>query len=158
MNLSLLFNRRTLLAATLLFACSAQAQRLTPPPLLPPPTPPIQTGGEAAANAAGEVWLGLMDDGQYEKAWENAAKIMQNLVTKQNWLTLLTAKRPPLGKMVSRQRRDTTAMRTLPGAPEGQYVVIQYDTEFEHKKTARETLTIALDVGGQWRVSGYYIR
>ena len=46
----------------------------------------------------------------------------------------------------------------LPGAPDGQYVVIQFDTQFERKRTAIETVTPMLDTDGQWRVSGYFVR
>jgi hypothetical protein len=49
-------------------------------------------------------------------------------------------------------------MTTMPGAPDGEYVVIQYQTTFEHKNSAVETVTPMLDNDGQWRVSGYYIR
>lgn len=131
-------------------------------PPFPPPgmTPPIQTGGEVAAGAAADVWLGLLDDAQYDRCYETAAKILQNLVAKQSFVDLATKRRTPLGKVVSRKMQNATAARTLQGAPEGQYVVIQYNTEFEHKKVAAETVTIALDAagGGQWRVSGYYVR
>jgi hypothetical protein len=47
---------------------------------------------------------------------------------------------------------------TLPGAPDGEYVVIQYETSFENKKSAIETITPMLDEDGRWRVSGYYIK
>jgi hypothetical protein len=46
----------------------------------------------------------------------------------------------------------------LPGAPDGQYVVIQFETSFENKHNAVETVTPMLEPNGQWRVSGYYIR
>jgi len=37
-------------------------------------------------------------------------------------------------------------------------VVIQYDTQFENKKSAMETVTPHLEKDGSWKVSGYYIR
>jgi hypothetical protein len=46
----------------------------------------------------------------------------------------------------------------LPGAPDGDYAVIQFSTEFAHKRTARETVTPMRDADGEWRVSGYFIR
>jgi Protein of unknown function (DUF4019) len=46
----------------------------------------------------------------------------------------------------------------LPGAPDGKYVVIQYDTVFEKKASAIETVTPMAEADGKWRVSGYYIR
>jgi hypothetical protein len=53
---------------------------------------------------------------------------------------------------------SATYTTQLPGAPDGEYVVLQYDTSFEHKKTAIETVTPVMDKDGKWRVSGYYIK
>jgi len=37
-------------------------------------------------------------------------------------------------------------------------VVIQFQTSYENKKSAVETVTPMVDPDGEWRVSGYYIR
>jgi hypothetical protein len=46
----------------------------------------------------------------------------------------------------------------VPGAPDGRYVTIQYETVFEKKASAVETITPMLDPDGIWRVSRYFIR
>jgi len=66
--------------------------------------------------------------------------------------------RASLGTVVSRKVKSARYLTTLPGAPDGQYVVIQYQSSFGHKKSAIKTVTPMLDGDGQWRVSGYYIR
>jgi hypothetical protein len=60
--------------------------------------------------------------------------------------------------MLSRKTISQNHTKTLPGAPEGEYVVIQYKTSFKNKASAIETVTPALDKDGIWRVSGYYIK
>ena len=45
-----------------------------------------------------------------------------------------------------------------PGPPDGQYVVIRFQTTFEHKRSGVETVTPMLEQDGGWRVSGYYIK
>lgn len=52
----------------------------------------------------------------------------------------------------------TSYMTSLPGAPDGEYVVVQFETSFTNKKAAAETVTPMLENDGQWRVSGYYIK
>ena len=47
---------------------------------------------------------------------------------------------------------------SLPGAPDGEYVVIQMETSFENKASAVETITPMRDSDGEWRVAGYYIK
>jgi hypothetical protein len=62
-----------------------------------------------------------------------------------------------MGDASSRILLGATYATSLPGAPDGEYVVLQFKTVFEHKKDAIETLTPMLD-NGQWRVAGYYVR
>ena len=70
----------------------------------------------------------------------------------------MLAYRKPLGNVLSRNLMFTKYTNTLPGAPDGEYVVIQYKTSFENKASAVETVTPMLDTDGIWRVSGYYIK
>jgi hypothetical protein len=79
-------------------------------------------------------------------------------VTQEQWQQSLKAFRLPLGKVVARKLKSKQYTTTLPGAPDGEYVVIQYETTFEKKQSAIETITPMLDKDGKWRVSGYYIK
>lgn len=110
-----------------------------------------------AVNVA-NAWLALVDQGQYSKSWENAAAYFKAAVGKEQWQTSLTAARKPFGKVLSRKLRSTQYATTLPGAPDGHYVVIQFQTSFERKSSAVETVTPMRDQDGKWRVAGYYIR
>ena len=60
--------------------------------------------------------------------------------------------------MVSRCVDNARTVTELPGVPDGEYVVFQFNTAFEHKRAAIETVTPMRDTDGQWRVSGYFIR
>jgi len=112
---------------------------------------------KAAATAAG-AWVSLVDGGDYAESWNQTAGFFKNAVTKEQWQQSLKAVRAPLGKMVARKLKSKQYTKTLPGAPDGEFVVIQYETTFENKKSAIETVTPMLDKDGKWRVSGYYIK
>ena len=113
---------------------------------------------ELAAQAASLGWLALVDHGKYAESWEGAAEYFKNAVTLQQWQQSMVAFRKPLGGVVSRKLKSMNYTSTLPGAPDGEYVVIQYDTSFENKRSAAETITPMLDKDGKWRVAGYYIK
>lgn len=113
---------------------------------------------ETAAVAAAKAWLVLVDNGKYGDSWEAAAAYFKGAITKDYWQQTLTAVRKPLGRLVSREVRSKTYTQSLPGAPDGEYVVIQFNTSFENKKSAVETVTPMLDSDGIWRVSGYFIK
>jgi hypothetical protein len=111
-----------------------------------------------AAVAAAEEWLTMVDDGKYVESWKEAAQYFKNAVKQEQWEQSLQAVRNPLGKLISRQVKSKTYMTSLPGAPDGEYVVIQFKSSFENKKSAIETVTPMMDKDSKWRVSGYYIR
>ena len=117
-----------------------------------------QAGAEKAALAAAQSWLQLVDEGKYAESWHQAAEYFKNAITKEQWKQMIQAVREPLGKTVSRTLKAKQYTTTLPGAPDGEYVVIQFDSSFTNKKTAVETITPMLDQDGVWRVSGYYIK
>ncbi len=111
-----------------------------------------------AAVAAAEEWLTMVDDGKYVQSWKEAAQYFKNAVKQEQWEQSLQAVRNPLGKLISREVKSKTYTTSLPGAPDGEYVVIQFKSSFENKKSAIETVTPMMDKDAKWRVSGYYIR
>jgi hypothetical protein len=113
---------------------------------------------EQKAVTAAQEWLSLVDAGKYGESWDAAAAFFRGAVPKDTWKQQLTAVRKPLGKVLSRTVASKTYARSLPGAPDGEYVVVQFNTSFENKKSAVETVTPMLDKDGKWRVSGYYIK
>jgi hypothetical protein len=113
---------------------------------------------EDLAQQSADAWLALVDSGKYADSWQEASQLFKAHVTKEQWQDALRATRDPLGKMLSRKLKSATYKTTLPGAPDGEYVVLQYESSFEHKQSAVETVTPMLDKDGKWRVSGYYIK
>jgi hypothetical protein len=110
-----------------------------------------------AAERAAVVWLSLVDAGQYEQSWNEAATLFRKAIDVSDWVQAVGAAREPLGNLVERNLLTATYSTTLPGAPDGEYVVLQFRTVFENKAQAVETVTPMLDEG-RWRVSGYYVR
>jgi hypothetical protein len=112
---------------------------------------------ERAAQNSAVVWLALVDSSKYSESWEEASQLFKRQVTKQQWETALNSVRSPLGKLNSRSLKSAEYSTTLPGAPDGEYVVMQFETSFEKKKSAIETVASMKDEG-KWKVSGYYIK
>ena len=111
-----------------------------------------------AAEAAAEDWLGLIDRGDASASYERAAGLFKTAVTLEQWQDSLAAAQTPLGRPLSRSLRSSLYAEELPGAPDGKYYVIEYDTAFERKQKGTETVVPMLDEDGVWRVSGYFVR
>jgi hypothetical protein len=62
--------------------------------------------------------------------------------------------RDPLGKMKSRKLKLSQYAKT----PQGEFVSIQYNTEFAKKTGAVETVAEMHDKDGKWRTVGYFIK
>lgn len=120
--------------------------------------PATTPAADAQAQKVAEAWLALVDGGDYSKSWVESASMFRAAVSEQQWGQSVAAVRAPLGKVVSRTLLKATFATELPGAPDGEYVVIQYTTSFANKKKAVETVTPMKDGDGVWRVSGYYVR
>jgi hypothetical protein len=112
----------------------------------------------AKATAAAQAWLAAADAGDAAKTWQSAAKVFQDAIPQAKWGELLASARKPLGAFKSRTFSSATFMTKLPGAPDGEYVVIQYAAQFSGKPSATETITPMKEKDGTWKVSGYYIR
>jgi hypothetical protein len=47
--------------------------------------------------------------------------------------------------------------KSLPGAPDGDYDIVRFNTEFANKHGAVETVVLTREAGG-WKVDGYFIK
>jgi hypothetical protein len=108
--------------------------------------------------AAAQAWLALIDDGRYSESWKQASAIVRGAVTEQGFANSMDTFRKPLGDLVSRKLKSAEHMTEMPGAPDGQYVLMQFETSFANKKSAIETVTFMLGKDGQWRSCGYFIK
>lgn len=113
---------------------------------------------ETAAVTAAKSWLSLVDGEQYAESWDASAQYFKGAIKKEQWIQAMQSGRKPFGKNISRELKSASYQTALPGAPDGEYVVIQFNASFDNKKVAVETITPMLDKDGQWRVSGYYMK
>ncbi len=113
---------------------------------------------EQAAQEGALAWLALVDHGEYGRSWDEAAPVFQQAVARDKWVDMIATFRGPFGPVQSRTLRRAHYTKTLAGAPDGEYVVIQFDTRFEKKQAGVETITPMRGADGVWRISGYYIK
>jgi hypothetical protein len=117
-----------------------------------------ETQPEVAAQPAAVEWLALVDAGKYVESWETMSPGFKKAVSKRKWKSTAEKVREPLGKFTSRKHKSAEYSKELPGAPEGEYVVLQYDSVFERKPTAIEKVTLILGQDLNWRVSSYAVK
>ncbi|HEX6995687.1 MAG TPA: DUF4019 domain-containing protein, partial [Gammaproteobacteria bacterium] len=111
---------------------------------------------EEAAIAAGEQWLAHLDVGSYAASWDNAATLFKAGITRDQWIASIENLHTQLGVPQGRELIAAKHTTSLPNAPPGDYVVIQYRVGLA-QGSAVETLTMRFDAD-VWKASGYFIR
>jgi len=128
-----------------------------------PPTPvqrPTVTEMVQAATSASGAWVSLMDNGDYAESWEQTSALFKASDTKEQWQQKCRSSRAPLGMVLSRKLKLSQYTRNYRGVPDGDYVVIQYETKFQKyppgkKPAALETIIPVMDNDGKWRTARY---
>jgi Protein of unknown function (DUF4019) len=162
--------RRFLLVAAVVplgLALTALAQTAAPPGA-PPAAPPGASSDDPANQPtleddkdtidASRQWLALLDAGKYGAAWDISSQQLKTTVTRAKWNAGIRDARKPFGKLASRKATRFARSHAMPGAPDGDYAVIEFESSFANGKQALEHITWVLEKGEVWRVAGYYIR
>jgi hypothetical protein len=121
---------------------------------------------EQSAVAAAEKWLALLNTTDYAECWDQTSSVFRSGiqtsslfksgVSRQQWQSSVGALQTQLGKAVARSLTAKRYAQESPGEPEGEYVVLEYETSFEGRRDGVETVTLMKDQDGEWRVSGYH--
>lgn len=118
---------------------------------------PFVLAADSTASIVVKEWLKIVDSGEYVESWEKSDPLFKLQLSQSKWDAALTGVRTPLGAVKSRSEIGIEEYSSLPGAPDGLYMVIQFQTEFQNKESATETLTLSKS-SGQWLPVGYFIK
>lgn len=146
----------SLVIATGIFALVFQGSA-TPVVATPQTTSPgTHTPAPESLDSA-RAWLALVDHERWKDSWGAAAALFKSQLSAAKWAATIQPVRQPLGAVSSRTFQSVTKTTSLPGAPAGDYEVIQFQTSFAHRNAAVETIILTRD-GAGWKVVGYFIR
>jgi hypothetical protein len=110
---------------------------------------------EKAAQKAAEAWAPLWDAGRYDESYQELAEHTRKSFTKRQWFVYWSAVRKPLGKLKSRKPVGAKYIKSLPGVPDQEGAVLQYESSFENKESVVETFGMMREKDGIWRVADY---
>ncbi|MEO8677106.1 MAG: DUF4019 domain-containing protein [Casimicrobiaceae bacterium] len=128
----------------------------TAPPTEPPPAQPTLADDKESIEAA-KKWLALLDTDKAGLAWDNASKQLKSVVKKDQFVAQMRSARKALGKLQSREAVKFGRANELPGAPAGDYSIIEFEAKYKNGKLT-EQLVWSIEEGDIWRVAGYFYR
>jgi hypothetical protein len=117
---------------------------------------PVENPDRRQAEAVAISWIGLVDAGQYDKAYEQYPARIKVSETKEMFLERMRRRRATLGSVMSRSLISAYAHQ-LQGAPTGNCELLIYHTSFAAKPYATEHVVVTKE-SGTWQVSGYQIK
>jgi len=115
------------------------------------------TDQENAAIATAGQWLALLDTGKYADSWREANEYFRNSIKQDQWNKTVQSVRINLGKLKTRKLKAKLHKTPSPNEPKGRYLIIQYASSFQNKKSVTEGVVVMLDKNGRWQVSGYHL-
>lgn len=118
----------------------------------------VDDANEQAAVASAEAWLRYADTGMYQEGWSAAASLFRDAVTAEQWEAAARQVLAQTGTIVSRALREATYSTSLPQAPAGEYVVIEYRSAFQLAPAAVETVVMRKEGDAEWKAIGYTVR
>lgn len=117
-----------------------------------------ETDMTRAGVAAAEAWLQTLDSGKAGQTWSESSASLRGLVTQAQWESALAQARTPLGALQARKLVSARYTTSLPNAPVGQYVIIEYASTFAQRAGVVETIVPMREADGSWKVSGYFVK
>jgi len=117
---------------------------------------PVLTAQDDAARLAAEKWLTLLDQARYKDAYKQSSQHSRAQASAAEWEAQIKAMRDAAGAKQSRQFSSAKPAKSMAGAPDGDYMLLEFATAFANKPKAVETLMLSLE-SGAWKAAGYFI-
>jgi hypothetical protein len=111
---------------------------------------------EQALPVAAE-FLALVDGGKYAESWQSSASLMREKVAKKDWIEKLDEARNHSGGLVQRVQKSASYATQVKDSPEGEYIMLIYDSNFQAAEDVSEYVTVMLEEG-EWKVAGYFMQ
>ena len=85
-------------------------------------------------------FLKSLDDGRYEDALQSMSPLFNALNDSNQWIARQKALRDAYGAVISRSRQRLLQRENYVNSPDGDYVIVQYESVFINKSKAVETV------------------
>ena len=99
-------------------------------------------------------FLALVDSGKYPESWQSLAPIVRDKIKQKEWIEKLDKARSKSGGIVQRVQESTRSVTSLKDSPEGEYIILSYESDFQRAEDVSEYVAIMRD-GDSWKVASY---
>ena len=109
------------------------------------------------ATEVAENWLKLLDGKQWAESHQAMSATVNTISSDADWEATVAPVRNTLGELASRTVGEAKRDVILPGMPEGDYGIQQFNARYANHPEAVETVVMSREAEG-WKVIGYFVR
>ena len=112
----------------------------------------------SAMQRRADIFLAAVDAENWDESWQIAGAYFQSSVSQSDWTKAVEPVRAPLGAVEERRLATEQVASTLPGMPEGDYTVLQYQTVFAQRDMIATETVIMMNGPDGPEIIGYFVR
>lgn len=111
----------------------------------------------SAALTTAEDFISVLDQQDYATAYQTSSKLLKLKIPQKTWINEQATAFQLLGQAEKRQLMSVKAREVYPSFPDGNYLIIAYETKTTYKAKAVEVLLLK-EEHHTWQVCRYSIR
>ena len=109
------------------------------------------------AIVAAEQFVKLIDASDFSTAYAGASKLMHLSHPESDWVARVKLSTVLVGAVQKRKLVSVLARDTYPRFPDGEYLLIYFESQRQHKQKATEVVLVH-EVAGAWQVCTYRLK
>ena len=110
---------------------------------------------DSTAIESASTFLALLDRGDISAAFETTTAFHRSYWQRDRWVDSIGTLRSFYGPLINRAASKTVHKDSYPKHPDGEYIVIVFESSFSRKRQTTEIVAVTPDGDGRWRVSDY---
>lgn len=111
----------------------------------------------STAITTAERFVVMLDNNHDRQAYEQTSALLQLQTQADTWIHEQRMTSKMLGNILNRRLFTVKARETYPGLPDGNYLIVAFEAETQHKAKAIEVLLLK-EESSDWQVCKYSIR
>ncbi len=109
------------------------------------------------AIVAAEQFVELIDDNDFAVAYEGASELMHLSHSEADWVARVKLSALLVGAVQKRKLISVLARESYPRFPDGEYLLVYFESQRERKQKATEVVLVHA-VAGKWQVCTYRLK
>ncbi len=104
-----------------------------------------------------EQFVQLVDENKYVAAYGGASELMHLSFSEADWVAKVKLSKELVGEVIERKLVSVLARETYPHFPDGEYLLVYFESQREYKQKATEILLLRA-LAGKWQVCTYRLK